>query len=545
MSLTLGSLFDGIGGFPLAGALAGIKTLWAAEIEPSCIAVTRNHFPRVEHLGSVTDIDGAKIPPVDIITFGSPCQDLSVAGKQAGLDGKRSGLFNEAIRIIYEMRKATNGRYPTFAIWENVPGAFNSNKGHDFLQVLRQITKADIPMPECGKWAKSGMVQCGGVQVAWRQLDAQYWGVPQRRKRIFLVADFGGFRAEQILFKPESLPWNFKKGGTPRERTSTNAETSTFIRCYDARGNGGETAPTMTGNHNSRTNDYCAVAVYGFSGQNSITAANVGMRENLSPTITRNKQADVLYAAGFIDGAPAESYDIGFEEQKAPTLRASMIPAVLNMAVFDETMITSPQNRSNPRPNNPCHPLAASARPPVLCIQGKAIGRADKNAPNGSGINKDKSFTLNTVDKHAVIYAIDRAGFNQGINARYDFEITDNGINSTLVAKGPSAVAYEIEKWIVRRLTPLECERLQGFPDHWTETPKIKSLSNDEYKFWLGVYERDKSIRGKKYKIPTKEQLIKWYNKLDCDGNRYEMLGNSVAIPCVFYILNNIAKKGI
>lgn len=162
--LTLGSLFDGIGGFPLAGEAAGIKTLWSAEIEPSCIAVTKNHFPDVEHLGSVTDIDGAKIPPVDIITFGSPCQDLSVAGKRAGLAGERSGLFNEAIRIIYEMRKSTNGKYPTFIIWENVPGAFNSNKGHDFLQVLRQITKTDISMPECGKWAKSGMVQCGGYK---------------------------------------------------------------------------------------------------------------------------------------------------------------------------------------------------------------------------------------------------------------------------------------------------------------------------------------------------------------------------------------------
>lgn len=503
--LTLGSLFDGIGGFPLAGALAGIKTLWAAEIEPSCIAVTRNHFPDVEHLGSVTDIDGAKIPPVDIITFGSPCQDLSVAGKQAGLDGERSGLFNEAIRIIYEMRESTNGRYPTFAVWENVPGAFNSNKGHDFLQVLRQITKADIPMPECGKWAKSGMVQCGGVQVTWRQLDAQYWGVPQRRKRIFLVADFGGFRAEEILFDPESLPWNFTKSRTPQERASANAETSTSIRCYDARGNGGETAPTMTGDHNGHINDYCAVAVYGFNGQNSITAAGVEAREELSPAITRNKQTNVLYAAGFIDRASAESCGIGYEKEKSPTLRNSMLPT-------------------------------------VFCIQGKAIGRADKNAPNGSGINKDKSFTLNTVDKHAAVYAIDRAGFNQVINARYDFEITDNGINSTLVAKGPSAVAYEIEKWIVRRLTPLECERLQGFPDRWTETPKIESLSDNEYKFWLGVYERDKSIRGKKYKIPTKEQLIKWYNKLDCDGNRYKMLGNSVAIPCVFYILNNIAE---
>lgn len=477
--LTLGSLFDGIGGFPLAGEAAGIKTLWSAEIEPSCIAVTRNHFPDVEHLGSVTDIDGAKIPPVDIITFGSPCQDLSIAGKRAGIVGERSGLFNEAIRIIYEMRKSTNGKYPTFIIWENVPGAFNSNKGHDFLQVLQQITKTDISMPECGKWAKSGMVQCGGVQVAWRQLDAQYWGVPQRRKRIFLVASFGCSCAEQILFKPESVPWNIAQSRQTKERTSNRTKGSTNFYCYDARGNGGETAPTMTGDHNSRINDYCAVAVYGFNGQNSITAAGVEAREELSPAITRNKQTNVLYAAGFIDRASAESCSIGYEKEKAP---------------------------------------------------------------NGSGINKDKSFTLNTVDKHAVVYAIDRAGFNQGINARYDFEITDNGINSTLVAKGPSAVAYEFKRWIVRRLTPTECERLQGFPDRWTETPKIESLSDNEYAFWLGVYKRDKLIRNKQYKTPNKQQLIKWYNKLDCDGNRYKMLGNSLAIPCVFYILNNIAE---
>lgn len=504
--LTLGSLFDGIGGFPLAGEAAEIKTLWSAEIEPSCIAVTKNHFPDVEHLESVTDIDGAKIPPVDIITFGSPCQDLSIAGKRAGLAGERSGLFSRAIKIIYEMRKSTNGKYPTFIIWENVPGAFNSNKGHDFLQVLRQITKTDISMPECGKWAKSGMVQCGGVQVAWRQLDAQYWGVPQRRKRIFLVASFGCSCAEQILFKPESVPWNIAQSRQTKERTSNRTKVSTNFYCYDARGNGdGQISPTITGNHNSRINDYCAVVVYGFNGQNSITAAGVEAREELSPTITRNKQTNVLYAAGFIDRASAESCGIGYEKEKAPTLRSSVLPS-------------------------------------VFCIQGKAIGRIDKNAPNGSGINKDKSFTLNTVDKHAVVYAIDRAGFNQGINARYDFEITDNGINSTLVAKGPSAVAYEFKRWIVRRLTPTECERLQGFPDHWTVIPKIESLSDNEYAFWLGVYKRDKLIRNKQYKAPNKQQLIKWYNKLDCDGNRYKMLGNSLAIPCVFYILNNIAE---
>lgn len=551
--LTLGSLFDGIGGFPLAGEAAGIKTLWSAEIEPSCIAVTKNHFPDVEHLGSVTDIDGAKIPPVDIITFGSPCQDLSIAGKRAGLAGERSGLFSQAIKIIYEMRKSTNGKYPTFIIWENVPGAFNSNKGHDFLQVLRQITKTDISMPQCGKWAKSGMVQCGGVQVAWRQLDAQYWGVPQRRKRIFLVASFGCSCAEQILFKPESVPWNIAQSRQTKEKTSNRTKGSTNFYCYDARGNGdGQISPTITGDHENRITDYTSVVVqssnedmlYTYDTTQVTSPTNASNPKANSPCCTLAKSArppllcckgyplglkaestklydevattlcngtrpgycnGVLYAAGFIDRASAESCGIGYEKEKAPTLWSSVLPS-------------------------------------VFCIQGKAIGRTDKNAPNGSGINKDKSFTLNTVDKHAVVYALDRANFNQGVNAKIDFSITNDEINSPLVASGPSAIAYEFKRWIVRRLTPTECERLQGFPDRWTETPKIESLSDNEYAFWLGVYKRDKLIRNTQYKTPNKQQLIKWYNKLDCDGNRYKMLGNSLAIPCVFYILNNIAE---
>mgnify|MGYP002575813938 CR=1 FL=1 len=159
--MTLGSLFDGIGGFPFAATIVGIKPIWASEIDPACIAVTKNRFPDIEHLGSITDIDGAKIPPVDVITFGSPCQDLSVAGKQVGLDGERSGLFKEAIRIIYEMRSATNGKYPSFIIWENVPGAFSSNNGRDFRTVLEEITKTDIPMPSSGKWATAGVVRGG------------------------------------------------------------------------------------------------------------------------------------------------------------------------------------------------------------------------------------------------------------------------------------------------------------------------------------------------------------------------------------------------
>lgn len=163
MALTLGSLFDGIGGFPLAAELAGIKPVWAAEIDPFCVAVTKKRFPEIEHLGSVTEIDGTKIKPVDIITFGSPCQDLSTAGKRAGLAGERSGLFLEAVRIIYEMRSATNGKYPTFILWENVPGAFSSNQRRDFRTVLEELTKTDIPMPGSGRWATAGVVRGGGA----------------------------------------------------------------------------------------------------------------------------------------------------------------------------------------------------------------------------------------------------------------------------------------------------------------------------------------------------------------------------------------------
>lgn len=546
--LTLGSLFDGIGGFPFAATIAGIKPIWAAEIDPACVAVTKNRFPDMEHLGSVTDINGAEIPPVDIITFGSPCQDLSVAGKQAGLDGERSGLFKEAIRIIYEMRIATNGKYPTFIIWENVPGAFSSNKGRDFRTVLEEITKTDIPMPSSGKWAAAGVVRGGAICAVWRQLDAQYWGVPQRRKRIYLIGSFGSNSAEEILFERDGVCRYLTQSGTARKGFAGDTEGSVVIgsECFDARGNGGNgIIPTMTGDHNGRVNDYCAVVVQakGFNGQNSITAGDVEMREELSPTITCKKQADVLYSAGFLDRAPAESYGIGYEEEKAPTLRASMIPSIIGKTVvFDETQITSPQNGNNPKPNDPCHPLAATAKPPVLCIQGKSIGRADKNAPNGSGINEDISFTLNTVDQHAVVYACDRASFNQGANALYDFDINDSGINSTLVAKGPSAVAYKFIEWIIRRLIPLECERLQGFPDNWTELPKIKDMTNEEYNFFLRAFLLDKAIKGQpQKKPPTKASLVKWYNKLDCDGNRYKMCGNSLAIPCALRVLGGIA----
>ena len=225
--MKLGSLFDGSGGFPLAGALCGIEPVWASEIEPFPIKVTKQRIPGMKHLGSVTDINGAEVEPVDIITFGSPCQDLSVAGKLKGIhDGERSSLFFEAIRIIKEMRNATADKYPRFAVWENVPGAFSSNKGADFQTVLQAFCDIwggynhIVPMPPKGKWKPSGCIVGDGCSLAWRVYDAQFWGVPQRRKRIYLIADFGSERAGEILFESESLSGDPKPGRAERERAS-------------------------------------------------------------------------------------------------------------------------------------------------------------------------------------------------------------------------------------------------------------------------------------------------------------------------------------
>ena len=232
--LTLGSLFSGLAGFELAGALCGVKPIWCSEIEPFVVRVEAARFPQCKQLGSVTDINGAEIEPVDIVTFGSPCQDLSVAGAQKGIhEGARSSLFFEAIRIIREMREhdeRVNGRSgvdirPRFAVWENVPGAFSSNHGEDFRSVLEAFCKVrdetvSIPRPARGGWTPAGCVVGNGYSIAWRVLDAQYYGVPQRRKRIYLIADFGSERAGEIQFVGESVPWNPETSGTAWERAA-------------------------------------------------------------------------------------------------------------------------------------------------------------------------------------------------------------------------------------------------------------------------------------------------------------------------------------
>ena len=214
-ALALGSLFDGIGVFPLAASRCGIRPLWASEIEAAPISITRRHFPDMAHLGDITQLDGRAIPPVHVLTFGSPCQNLSQIGRREGLDGAKSGLFFHAIRIIQEMRKATNDLYPVITIWENVMGAFSSNDRMDFRAVLSAFTAADISMPASGRWAGAGMVRGHTPDLAWRLMDAQHWASPRlaRRQRVFVVADFGGQCSHEILFKPRAVQSISASGG--------------------------------------------------------------------------------------------------------------------------------------------------------------------------------------------------------------------------------------------------------------------------------------------------------------------------------------------
>ena len=224
--LTLGSLFDGLGGWQLAALHNGVRPVWSSEIEAFPMAITKKHFPNTLQLGDITKLDGATLPPVDIICAGSPCQGLSISGKGKGLNDERSGLFRKAIDIVRGMRTATNGEYPKFFIWENVPGAFSTNQRHDFQAVLEEITETEIPIPASGRWAESGMVRSRKCDVAWRMLDAKYWGVPQRRKRIFLIADFREkqFRNTAVLFEPESVPGNPASGENEGQGTAAGAE---------------------------------------------------------------------------------------------------------------------------------------------------------------------------------------------------------------------------------------------------------------------------------------------------------------------------------
>ena len=430
------SLFDGSGGFPLAGSMCGIIPVGASEVEPYPIAVTKSRFPGMKHLGDITKINGAEIEPVDIITFGSPCQDLSVAGKRAGLkhedngddETTRSGLFMEAVRIIKEMREATNGRYPTYAVWENVPGAFSSNGGEDFRTVLEELIRIAEPsavMPDVpkGGWAYADWYMGDGWSIAYRVLDAQYWGVPQRRRRIYLVLDLGGERAGKILFERDGLRGYFAEGRTPWQGIAEDAQ-----RCVG-------------------TDDRAGTIAYGISSYESNAMKSANPHSGI------------------------------YEAQTGRTLDL---------------------NGGNP-----------------ACNQGGIVVVEQGTFQNtGKGWWNESSV---------------------GATVR-----TPCGGDSTLA----NTVAEKRDpRYIVRRLTPTECARLQGFPDTWGHPDKKESLTDEEHAFWLGVRNTHAEINGKAIKDYTREQMLVWYNKLHTDSAEYKMWGNGIALPTALYVMQGIAEE--
>ena len=401
--LTLGSLFDGSGGFPLGGLLCGITPVWSSEIEPFAVRVTTKRLPKVKHYGDVSALSGEKLPPVDIITFGSPCQDMSIAGKRAGLDGSRSNLFYEAVRIIKEMRDKTNGKYPRFIVWENVPGAFSSNGGEDFKAVLESVCsvkedKADIPRYE--KWPNAGYIMADGYSVAWRVLDAQFWGVPQRRKRIYLVADFTGGSAAKILFESEGLSGNFKKGGFPWQRTAAGAEKGTGATgtvCLNDQG--GNNQPfvventkrydvrfTSEGTKNARQNCY-----------ETETARTIDTGGN-APDSNQGGVAVVygICSKGSNSMKSDNPHSGIYKADTARTIDANGGNPSCNQGGMAVVCVDQGGGKSSCQVSKEVAPTLACTHggEPAVCVQGSMIGRKDENEPNGSGVNEDISFTL-------------------------------------------------------------------------------------------------------------------------------------------------------
>lgn len=605
--MKLMSLFDGSGGFPLAASLCGIEPVYAAEVEPYPIAVTKNRFPKMKHLGDVSKVKGGEIEPVDIITFGSPCQDMSIAGKRAGLkhadmgddETTRSGLFLEAIRIIKEMREATNGVYPRYAIWENVPGAFSSNRGEDFRTVLEEfirVKEKDAVMPAVPQagWAYADCISGDGWSIAYRVFDAQYWGVPQRRRRIYLVADFRGECAQEILFKRESLRGYFEAGRTPWQGIAADAQNCVGTAI------GGDCIPTVLapvavychqGNGIDRAGKCLTTYSFDSLSSNSMKSKNphsgcraVEIAKTLDtgyPDPSKNQGGIAIVEKIILDDQGGQQISV-YTDGKSPTLRAEAhgnAPYVINKktlvydtrgngagetvptitgdhnnritdytalcceaVVYDGANITSPLNKTNPQAGDPCHTISTDSRNYIVhCLQGNGIDRADTAGCNGKGVCEDKCYTLNTIDRHAVCFP--QQAYNKFIQE--DIEATLKASGGTYGGGSENLVAeqsFSSIRYIVRRLTPTECARLQGFPDWWGEIPKKDNLTDDEYVFWLNVRNTYAKINNKTTKEYSKEQMLSWYNKLHSDSSEYKMWGNGIALPNALYVMQGIAE---
>lgn len=550
--MKLMSLFDGSGGFPLAASLCGIEPVYAAEVEPYPIAVTKNRFPKMKHLGDVSKVKGGEIEPVDIITFGSPCQDMSIAGKRAGLkhadmgddETTRSGLFLEAIRIIKEMREATNGVYPRYAIWENVPGAFSSNRGEDFRTVLEEFIKvkekdAVMPaVPQAG-WAYADCISGDGWSIAYRVFDAQYWGVPQRRRRIYLVADFRGECAQEILFKRESLRGYFEAGRTPWQGIAADAQNcvGTAIGGVDRYNQsflpglaqtlrapgGGDCIPTV-------------LAPVANAGDNRLAIVQP-ISDGGCSTLFENHGRDCRYK-GPLKVAQTVTATYGMGGNNTPFV-VSVIETSETVHCYDigEARLRTPSEyiEKSPTITARCGTGGNNVPEVVYCLQGNGIDRADTAGCNGKGWKEDTSYTLNTIDKPAVVCA-------QKSYTEFKEESTLSTLKATSGSYGGGSENIVVKNYIVRRLTPTECARLQGFPSWWGIVNPVENLTDEDYAFWLDVRNTYAEINGKATKEYTREQMLAWYNKLHSDSAEYKMWGNGIALPNALYVMQGIAE---
>ena len=444
----------------LAARHAGVTPIWASEIEPFPCSVTARHFPDVKQLGDITKINHDEIEPVDIICAGSPCQDLSIAGKRKGLDGERSGLFRTAVELVRGMRIRTGGRYPRFFVWENVPGAFSSNKGADFRAVLEEIGQTEIPTPPNGKWANAGLAELPKCDIAWRVLDAQYWGVPQRRRRIFLVADFAtdGRCAGEILFEPEGVSRDTAESPGEREGTARGSEdcarTSGAITSWDVQSRriydeNGTMAALYSGDGQGTHNGAVLIRAAGFIGKAAPSAGNIGYTRECAPTLIAGKEQHVA----IYDIQHRDDVIRPVKDGKIPTLTARMGTGGHNVHIAH---IYGAKSFSE----------YEKGRVATLRAAGGNYGGGSENIALCVGNGQANNARLQ-----------EKAG---ALNCMHDQQII---LTSTTI----------------RRLTPTECERLQGLPDGYTEGGS--------------------------------------------DTARYKALGNGMAQPCADYVIRRIIEK--
>ena len=565
-NLTLGSLFDGSAGFPLGGLLSGITPLWASEIEPFPIRVTTKRLPQMEHYGDISKMNGGEIPPVDIITFGSPCQDMSVAGKRDGLSGSRSGLFYEAVRIIKEMRCKTDGRYPRFIVWENVPGAFSSNKGEDFRAVLEEVCKIkenNVSVPKPSKWQSAGKILGDGYSVAWRQLDAEFWGVPQRRKRIYLVADFAGWCAGKILFESEGLSGYSSQG----------------FRAWQEIANGSAESIGETGSNSLMFENHGQDCRYTGPLEVAQTVLSTfGTGGNNQPFVVQTPKTLKIRS-----GCEGGGKGALIQENKSATLGCNndqtlFVPKVYGICAKDSNAMKSSNPNSGFYEATTSRCLDGNGGNPSCNQGGMAVieGNGTRPSHKGDGYKEsDVMYTLNATEQHGVAYGIGRPAMNQGYNAKFSFQIEEE-VEPTIVAAGASGVAHPVfssskasffttaeeelantlvatdykdppivndemeEDYIVRRLTPTECARLQGFPDWWCDDLGTEEPTNEEIAYWKDVFKTHAEALGKNVKPKTDSQIKKWLKNPHSDSAEYKMWGNGVALPNVVFVLSGI-----